>query len=240
MRTNEETASTSLKVSAAARWVLLSVVAALLVVAVVQRSSVERGEGDSIWALLRLDGDEVEGYSSLRDMGRAADLVVRGHVANVGPTRQVQGDAPEDVVTYVTLEIAVDERVSGPKLAGLVPVEFLVNVPPPAVDAFVQDLETSRTDEELLIFLRSKGAAEQGRYRLVNSKGLWRSNGQGVDAPLAVWAEPELRPGTSGRATAPFAEEIAGVSQIGQLVEYLRGNGMSRSVGGPQSVPAIR
>ena len=68
------------------------------------------------------------------------------------------------------------------------------------------------TRKVVLVFLRDKGGAEAGLYRLVNSQGLWTSTARAtVDAPLA-----EDAPGSG-----PYKNELAEISTIDELADQL-------------------
>lgn len=154
------------------------------------------------WEAFRITGDEAEFFPSLVAMKREADLVIAGTLVPSGATRTVQGDAPEDVVEYTVGSLQVDDVLAGSTGKQTLTVEFLGD----------EVLPTART----LIFLRHKGGDEAGKYRAVNSNGLWTATPRSeVDAPLA-----EAPPETGG----PLSDDLrtAGIESLDELIAHVR------------------
>lgn len=172
-------------------------------------SSAEAG----FWSDLRIEGDEVEGYGSLREMKAHADAVVTGRFDSFALSRTFQGDAPEDVTAYAVAEVVVDAR-----LRGVVPdrlkLEFLLPVPSDRAAAAVKEMANTMPTGDLVLFLRAKrGPDEDGLYRIVNSVGLWTATDRAsVDAPLRE--EPD--------GIGLYAAELRSVRSLDEFVREIR------------------
>ncbi|MCA2219245.1 hypothetical protein [Jidongwangia harbinensis] len=137
------------------------------------------------FAMLRLEASEAEHYDSLAAMKRSADAIVMGRVVSFGVSRTVRGDHPLDVVVYGSAVVDVRRQVSGRDLGGSVAVEFLLPYQPADAAKQAAAFNAELPRGEALMFLRHKGGAEAGRYRLVNSAGLWAGTTRAaVDTPL--------------------------------------------------------
>lgn len=135
------------------------------------------------WPTLQIVADEAEGYSSLAEMAGGADHVVVGRMSNFRLNRRIQGDAREDVVHMVAVDIDVEQVVRGVDPGKRVVLEFLLPGRPDQVAAKVQQQAASIPQAPMLFFLRQKGA---GLYRIVNSLGLWLADAGSVHAPLSL------------------------------------------------------
>lgn len=167
---------------------------------------------DSAYAALRVQGLEVESYGSLREMAGGADLVVIGKFTSFDISRTIQGDAAQDVVVYGKATLVVTRKVVEEPVATELPVEFLLPYGPDEAAAKAAEFAAGLPQEEVLVFLRHKGGAEAGLYRLVNSQGLWTSTVRAtLDAPLA-----EEAPGSG-----PYKGELAGIGSIDELADQL-------------------
>lgn len=181
----------------------------------------DASDGTAFWGPLRVQGDEVEGYSSLSEMADEADAVVRGRFAGYGPSRTLGTDTPEDTVTYAAAEVEVVEVLRGEVPADALPVEFLVSAPADQVDALIEEQQRALPEGEVVLFLREKrGEGESGLYRVVNSNGLWTT----IEGQLAVpMAEgPEAAAEGEGEESAGAAllrgAELTPSSSLAQLV----------------------
>lgn len=174
---------------------------------------------EAFWHALRITGDEVEGYTSLQDMAKHADLVVVGSFSIFGPSRTLQGDAPGDIVGYAAATVRVEELLSGSPPPDPLVVEFLL--PTTSMETstatFLQkvgDLAAQLPKVNVVLFLREKrGAGEEGLFRLVNSFGLWTE----VDGTLMSPLHDAMDEGES-----PYAAELKGIASIQALAELLR------------------
>lgn len=155
------------------------------------------------WAQFFVSGLEAEHHDSIGEMAESSDTVVAGHFSPQGKVRVFQGDAPEDVVTYVTGALTVTEAVSGPHRAGdKIAVEFMA--PPEAAEG----MPTS----PVVLFLREKSASPQV-YRPVTLAGVWSdSDSSDVDAPIA----------SSESGETPFKDEVQeeDLDSLTDLVDY--------------------
>jgi len=179
--------------------------AALLVVGIAALSSSDRSE---FWERLKIGGWEVETFSSMSDMVRASDSVVLARIGGVDVSRTIQGDAPEDVVTYARLDLEVLQVISGTS-PDRVPLEFLVGAIPGQVAAEIEALRQAIPKEPAVFFLHAKrGNDEHGLYRLIASTGLFAATSRStLEAPL--------------RDDAPFSVELRAVGSVESLVDYL-------------------
>lgn len=172
----------------------LTAITAALFYAIGLPGSQQQTDDDAFWSALRLDGDEVESYSSFTTMSEKSDLVVRGMIGDDIDLRTIQGDAPEDQIFMAVLSISDESnRAEGPAL-----VEFLL----PAVDKesaehTAHHLRESLPQEPIVAFLRLKKGEGDGkipRYRLVSSDGIWIETPDGLHNPLSE---------SSGRSFGP-------------------------------------
>lgn len=147
--------------------------------------AVEPTHDESFWGPIRISGDEVEGYTTLADMARSADVVAVGQATDFGISRKIATDAPEDVVTYGFILFSPAEVLYG-TAPDPIPIEFIINVHPDDVDATAAEQIRSVPNGDLIVFLREKrGSGEEGLYRLVNSYGLWTELDGDLTAPAA-------------------------------------------------------
>ncbi|MEE9365822.1 MAG: hypothetical protein V3W44_03955 [Dehalococcoidales bacterium] len=186
------------------------------------------------WPHLVLHGaNELEGYDSIKEMSNASDLVVVAQMSDFRFSRIIQGDAPEDAVTLAVADFAVldDMWDDAPKE---VSVEFLMPHSAPAAALSAIDARASSvSDEEVLLFLRSKKNVPS-THRLVNMSGMWTAAGGALRAPLSLGHgdtghhhhEGPQAPGSSEGAGDPgaherFAGEIAGMASVRDLMDSL-------------------
>jgi len=161
---------------------------------------------EAFWPQVRIVGDEVEGYNEISAMASAADAVVVGHFVNKPTTRVFQGDAPEDVVTYLVTDLRVDRVLAGKLDGNSVRLELLWNSTPREME--IPNLPT----DQMVVFLRAKrGNGEAGKFRAVNSYGLWAPTTRGaLDTPLAESA-----------TESPFADEVGSMDSVSDLADYV-------------------
>ena len=136
--------------------VVLAGIAALSTFVLSQGQSVQalHARSDEFWAFTRLNAQEVEGYSTLESMARAADSVVLGRVVDTGLSRRyesVRGDGTIEVVWYGQVRIQVDEVLHGPSANGAAFEVFL-----PTSELYDRFRRASLPSERTLFFFRSK------------------------------------------------------------------------------------
>ncbi len=169
---------------------------------------------DRFWGNLRLiAASEKEFFPTLAEMTSKADAVVLGEMVDLQVDRTIQGDSPEDQVTYARVDIAVERPLRG-GAASRVSLDILLPNFPTRAKALEAEpaLKAGLPTDRMVFFLRKQQTAPH-RYRLVNSLGLW-SGGAGrapVYTPLAS--------GGSGRTV--FAAEAAGLRGIDELADYV-------------------
>lgn len=165
------------------------------------------------WDVLRIGGDEVEGWPTIGEMKASADAVVLGRFVSFALNRVVAGDAAESSVGYGAAEVQVAETISGITDGEPITLEFVLPGTAGDFEAVVKDLETSLPEGEILLFLREKrGTGEAGLFRLVNSNGLWATTARSdVDAPLADALVGET-----------YESEVGEFSSLDQLVDYVK------------------
>lgn len=165
------------------------------------------------WESFRISALTVHRYSTLAEMLEASDGVVVAQVTGVEISRTVQGDAPEDVVTYARVDLSVQRVLSG-DVPGVVPLEFLLGPTPVHAAADVLRLQQSIPRDPAVFFLHEKqGKGEQGLYRVTSTTGLWAATARGqLDAPLQ-----EQPPNESGL----YAAELIGVETVQGLADLL-------------------
>lgn len=159
------------------------------------------------WELLAIEANEVEGFSSLADMGRIADVVVVAQATAIEGVRELgKGD---DAIELAQVRFQVTRAISNWD-ADSVLVEFLI----PSSEV-MKALENQIADLPLTILaLRDKGDLEAGYYRLVNSSSLWTEQPSGgLIAPLAE---------DDGRDFASEVAEIRGLEDLGDHLEATR------------------
>lgn len=179
----------------------------------------------AFWSPLQIMGSEVEHYGTLAEMASASTAVVRGHFTDFALSRQIQGDAAEDVVSYGVATLTVKESIQGEQLVATIPVEFLLPDTAVPIDKVVASMKRSMPHGELLLFLRRKrGRNESQFFRVVNSKGLWMEGGSGVYTPLArphqgVDWHDAYRDNNAGEHR--YARELVGVRSLTDLAGRL-------------------
>lgn len=167
----------------------------------------------AFWDVLRVAGDEVEGWPTIGEMKESADAVVMGKFVSFALNRVVAGDAAEDSVGYGAAKVQLAETISGMTEGGPITLEFVLPGTAGDFEAVVKELETSLPEGEMLLFLREKrGTGEAGLFRLVNSNGLWTTTSRAdVDAPLA-----------DARVGETYKSEVGEFSSLDQLVDYVK------------------
>ena len=118
---------------------------------------------------------EVVTTEDVVELGREADVVALGRFTEVCEPRRVGGSGG-DGQTYGCLTFISDSVLAGDGglLAGGIPVEFMGT---PA--------EAGLPSSPSVVFLLDKGGVEAGRFRVVNSAGLYSTTARAaVDRPL--------------------------------------------------------
>jgi len=157
---------------------------------------------------------EVSRFATLRELFEASDAVVTGRVIGVRVSRVIQGDAAQDQVAMVCVDLEALEVVAG-KAPDPVCVEFLGGSPA-AAQALVQVASMSGLPSQPAIaFLHEKqGQGEAGIYRVTNSTGLWAATVRSsLDAPLRS---------ETPQAAGLYAVEIGGADISEELLAALR------------------
>lgn len=157
----------------------------------------------SNWGGFFVNALEAEHYDSITEMTASSDSVVVGHFAPTGSVRTFQGDAEEDVTTYVAAQLEVTTTIKGDHISGgVLTVEFMA--PPEAAE----NIPTSQA----VLFLRKKHA-NPDIYRTVNLTGLWAATGDGaVTTPI----------GESAGEDSPF-HDVGAIHSLADLVAYTTG-----------------
>lgn len=160
-----------------------------LVMAVVACNNAESQNtgADRFWELHRPYGAaEVEHYSSIAAMSAAADLVVVGRIERVELGRTL---SPDDAPLYqAAVTLAIDEVLEGqaPESSLTWELPLFGALDEAQATEAAKAMNATAPDGELVLFLRHKGGAEAGFYRVVNSRGLWAAGGRAtLDAPMA-------------------------------------------------------
>jgi hypothetical protein len=187
------------------------VVAGAIVSLAINASARPRITKDSdFWRGLQLYGaNEVEQYETLKAMRDSADKVVIGKMVAFEPSRTIQGDAPEDVVTYARADFAISERIRGEASSQIVSVEFLVPQSPQEASGTISAMSRGLPKEPALLFIREKRDGS-GHRRLVNSRGLLTKVEGKLTAPVAPQGEGD-----------EFDSETEGKDSVEALARYL-------------------
>ncbi|MFT3889393.1 MAG: hypothetical protein QM713_14695 [Arachnia sp.] len=162
---------------------------------------------DSFWDPVRLVGvTEVVPPMSPLELSAEADSVVVGEITEHCEGRQIQGDAPEDVVHYRCEVLTIQKVLHGKDFGSSIELEFLG-----------QSTEKAPLpDGQLVVFVTEKGPREPGKYRATNSYGIWAATGRsGLDQPLREHAP------SAGEETSRDA--LAAASNVAELVTWLEG-----------------
>jgi hypothetical protein len=167
----------------------------------------------SFWEPITIIGWEVEQYSTLVEMAASADIVARGQIVDYVFSREITTDPPEASVTYSAMMFAPTEVLHGDS-PELVPIEFLLSARPEDRDVALELQAQNMPNGEILVFLRHKGGAEAGLYRLVNSDGLWTVINGVLVAPVSMDADT---------LHERYESELLGVDNIDQLVDVVTG-----------------
>lgn len=146
------------------------------------------------WESLHVHGDEAEGYKTLSEMAESADHVVLGTLTNFRLNRQIQTGSAEYVIQMGAADLQVTRVVRGENPGKVVVLEFLLTGPPEHMATKIRQQAETMPAGPALFFLRHKGGKEAGLYRIVNSRGLWISDGDKLTAPLAGVVGAVARP----------------------------------------------
>ena len=165
----------------------------------------------SAWAPFAMGGSEVEQYADFGEMAAAADGVVIARVTGVALSRTIQGDAAEDVVPMIRVDLAVESVLAGTAVPSAVALELIA--PDVSVDAAREraaKMDAERSQQPVLVFLRRK---ELGYHRPVNSLGLWEESAGVLTAPLALPEDATaFLAGTKARSFADMVAVVAGAA----------------------------
>jgi len=169
---------------------LLIGVTSFLLAACVAASTIGSGPraqpDEDYWNALRVPGaNEVEDYGSFGDMAASADLIVRGRLGTLEVGRIIRGDAEEDVVAMTSAGVFDAQILAGTGPTDGLAVEFLAPFPATSVQGILDRANAASPSGDVLLFLRDKGGAESGIFRLVSATGLWEINEGRPRAPLA-------------------------------------------------------
>jgi hypothetical protein len=161
-------------------------------------------DAGKFWGAFALMGaNEAESYEQLEGMRDAADRVVQARMLNVGISRVIQGDAPEDKTLLVKGEFVSERDIRGHSQEKF-SVEFIFPHSVGEAGTVLKSMAATIPQEPVLLFLRKKRDGS-GEWRLVNFSGLWtRVNGV-LRAPLAEEAE------------ARYADELAEARSVEEL-----------------------
>lgn len=164
------------------------------------------------WDVFATQANEVEGFSTLAEMGQIADVAVIAQATGVDGMRRTGGDGDEGI-DLVQVRFEVIRSISDWHAESVV-VELDAGSP-----AAARALEERVGGfPPTLLALREKGREEAGFYRLVNSKSLWTEQpGGGVVAPLVEFFEvPE-----AAQEEREFAAERAEINGLEDLADHL-------------------
>jgi hypothetical protein len=187
-------------------------------------SGLATSSDETFWRGIQISGDEAEGYPTLLEMRKHADLVLIGSFASITLSRAVEADAAGDTIAYAAVTIHVEQLVSGSAPPGPLIVEFLLPTRSAAtsMDAIlsqVTELADYLPKEDMLLLLHEKqGTGEEGLYRLVNSLGLWTESAGSPHSPLYELVRDDEAPGEGDN---PYAAELHGIDSIAALADYL-------------------
>lgn len=159
--------------------------------------------------------EEVTRVESLRELLAESDAVVLGRVSGVRNSRIIQGDAVEDRVAMVCVDVEVDTVLAGTGPAAVC-VEFIGGSPAEANALVQRALAVGLPLQPVVVFLHQKrGQGEAGLYRVTNSTGLWGATSRSaLDSPLRP--EPP-------RVSGLYDDELAGIGSVAQLARFLGG-----------------
>jgi hypothetical protein len=165
--------------------------------------SLEAGEEPvSPWVQLAIGGSEVERYADFEEMAAAADTVVIARAKSAALSRTIQGDAAEDVVPMIRVDLVIDMILAGASVPSEVALEFVApDVGAAAARERAAKIDAVLPDRPLLIFLRRK---ELGFHRAVNSLGFWEEVDGALSAPLALTEDAVAF--SAGSGTRSFAD----------------------------------
>ncbi len=178
-------------------------------------------ERTTFWESFQFGGLEVTHAESLRELGAESDAVVTARVTAVRSSRIVQGDAAQDQVAMVCVDLRVETVIAGAAPESVC-LEF-VGGSPGSANALVQRaLAVGLPHLPIVVFLHEKrGNGEAGLYRVTNSTGLWGATSRAaLDSPL----RPDP-PAMSGLYDA----DLAGIGTVADLVRLLGQSGRART-----------
>jgi hypothetical protein len=181
----------------------------------VVESDLTRPQGTTFWEPFQF-GESLEGsrFETLRELHNASDAVVTARVSGVRRSRVIEGDAAEDQVAMVCVDIQVEAVIAGDAPETLC-LEFIGGSLVAAQAIVQRALAVGFPRQPAVLFLHEKlGNGEDGLYRVTNSTGLWAATSRAIfDTPL--------RPEDPTRSDL-YEDELADVDTIAELVELLR------------------
>jgi hypothetical protein len=131
------------------------------------------------WDVLAAYGNEVEGFDTLAQMGKIADVVVIAQATGVEGVRRV-GPEGEEGIDLVQVRFEVIRAISDWDEDSI-----LLELDAPAPDVLEALEEQISGFPPALLAVREKGREEAGFYRVVNSRSLWTEQPDGgLVAPL--------------------------------------------------------
>lgn len=178
-----------------------------------ETSTVSRFED---WVPLQLVGGlEAEPYRPIAELGQTADVVAIGRFTGFLDARAL-GRPP--AVAWEIPAVFEPTRVLRGKVDGSLPVEFPIIGPSRTIEEAVAAYRKVLIGPEFLLILRAKRfVGEEGRYRIVNTYGLWvATDRHTLDAPMA-----EFDPWEQEQYAATLADAQGSLAALGAVAVSL-------------------
>lgn len=165
--------------------------------------------GAEFWELVRIDAEWAEYWPTIRELVVGSDVVVQGHLIGARPGSVVQGDAPEDKVYEIVLQVSVDELFKGDlgSEGQVLELTYVLTLTEAEIEAL------RFPSDPIIVLARRRDDDAAADFRFVSGYGLWAKTARAsVDAPLSVEAP------TNGI----YREELASIVTMQSLADYVR------------------
>jgi hypothetical protein len=170
---------------------------------------------DVFWDEVRISADWVEGKPTLRELAESADAAVVARLSALEPGRVAMTDTPEDFYgeMLVRAEVVEPLRDSTAEETVSFSLPLFAATSVASREEILERLRPALPIDNVVLLLRQR--TDEEYYTVVNEYGIWAATTRRhVDVPLSFE--------TVGDGVFPYQREVAGLEDMGELIDSLR------------------